>query len=46
MLWGSGMSDSNSHSPIDVPLLVAGGASGRFKGDRHLPRAKGRSSPT
>jgi uncharacterized protein DUF1552 len=41
MLWGSGMSDSNSHSAIDVPLLLAGGASGRLKGNRHLAAPKG-----
>ena len=40
MLWGSGMSDSNSHSAIDVPLLLAGGASGRLKGNRHLAAPK------
>ncbi|HEX5106839.1 MAG TPA: DUF1552 domain-containing protein [Vicinamibacterales bacterium] len=41
MLWGSGMSDSNSHSAIDVPLLLAGGAGGRLKGNRHLAAPKG-----
>jgi hypothetical protein len=41
ILWGSGMSDSNSHSAIDVPLLLAGNGAGRLKGDRHIaaPRA-------
>jgi hypothetical protein len=41
ILWGSGMSDSNSHSAIDVPLLLAGKGAGRLKGDRHIaaPRA-------
>jgi hypothetical protein len=41
ILWGSGMSDSNSHSAIDVPLLMAGKAAGRLKGNRHIaaPRA-------
>ena len=41
ILWGSGMSDSNSHSAVDVPLLLAGKAAGRLKGDRHIaaPRA-------
>ena len=41
ILWGSGMSDSNAHSPLDVPYLMAGGGGGRFKGDRHLAAAKG-----
>jgi hypothetical protein len=41
ILWGSGMSDSNSHSAIDVPLLLAGKAGGRLKGDRHLAAPRG-----
>jgi hypothetical protein len=40
ILFGSGMSDSNSHSALDVPLLVAGGAGGRIKGGRHLAAPK------
>lgn len=41
ILWGSGMSDSNTHSALDVPLLLAGKASGRIKGDRHIAAPKG-----
>jgi hypothetical protein len=41
ILWGSGMSDSNTHSPIDVPLLLAGKAGGKIKGDRHIAAKKG-----
>jgi len=41
ILWGSGMSDSNTHSALDVPLLLAGKAGGRMKGDRHLAAPKG-----
>ena len=41
ILWGSGMSDSNSHSALDVPLLMAGRAAGRMKGDRHVVAPKG-----
>ena len=41
VLWGSGMSDSNAHSPLDVPYLMAGGGGGRFKGDRHLAAPQG-----
>ena len=41
ILWGSGMSDSNAHSPLDVPYLMAGKGGGRFKGNRHLAAAKG-----
>jgi hypothetical protein len=41
ILWGSGMSDSNTHSALDVPLLLAGKATGRMKGDRHVVAPKG-----
>jgi hypothetical protein len=41
IVWGSGMSDSNAHSALDVPLLLAGKASGRMKGDRHIAAPKG-----
>jgi uncharacterized protein DUF1552 len=41
ILWGSGMSDSNTHSALDVPLLLAGKGNGMMKGDRHLVAPKG-----
>jgi Protein of unknown function (DUF1552) len=41
LLWGSGMSDSNTHSPLDVPYLMVGGGAGAFKGNRHLGASKG-----
>jgi hypothetical protein len=41
LLWGSGMSDSNTHSPLDVPYLMVGGGAGAFKGNRHLAAPKG-----
>jgi hypothetical protein len=41
LLWGSGMSDSNTHSPLDVPYLMVGGGAGAFKGNRHLVAPKG-----
>ena len=41
ILYGSGMSDSNSHSALDVPLLLAGKAGGKMTGDRHLAAPKG-----
>jgi len=41
VLWGSGMSDSNAHSPLDVPYLQVGGAAGLFKGNRHVAAPKG-----
>ena len=36
MLYGCGMSDSNAHSPLDLPVLLLGGCGGRLEGDRHL----------
>jgi hypothetical protein len=41
ILWGSGMSDSNSHSPLDVPYLMVGNAGGQFAGNRHFAAPKG-----
>jgi hypothetical protein len=41
LLWGSGMSDSNTHSPLDVPYLQVGKGAGAFAGNRHLAAAKG-----
>jgi hypothetical protein len=36
ILWGSGMSESNTHSRLDIPTLLAGGAAGKVKGNRHV----------
>lgn len=36
VLYGSGMSDSNAHSPFSLPILVAGGAAGPVPGGRHI----------
>lgn len=36
LLYGSGISDSNIHMHDNLPLVLAGGASGRLKGGRHL----------
>ena len=41
ILWGSGMSDSNTHSPLDVPYLMVGNAAGAFAGNRHHAAPKG-----
>ena len=40
VLYGSGMSDGNSHNHTDLPVLIAGGASGRLKGGRHIQNPK------
>ena len=36
ILYGGGISDGNLHSHAPLPVLLAGGAAGRLKGDRHL----------
>ncbi len=36
MMYGAGMADSNSHSPIDIPMILAGGGAGNLKGGRHI----------
>ena len=40
VLYGSGMSDGNQHNHTDLPIILAGGASGRLAGGRHLRHAK------
>jgi hypothetical protein len=40
VLYGSGMGDGNQHNHTDLPVLLAGGASGKIKGGRHLRHAK------
>lgn len=41
VLYGSGMSNSNQHDHDPLPILVAGGASGKLQGGRHLRAGKG-----
>jgi len=40
VLYGSGLGDGNQHDHTDLPVLVAGGASGRHQGGRHIRTAK------
>jgi hypothetical protein len=41
VLYGSGMSNSNQHDHDPLPILVAGGASGRMQGGSHIRAGKG-----
>jgi hypothetical protein len=41
MLYGSGLSEPNSHSKINLPTVVTGKANGRFKGGRRIVYPKG-----
>jgi len=36
MIYGAGIADSNDHSPINVPIILAGGGAGTLKGGRHV----------
>jgi hypothetical protein len=40
ILYGSGMSESDTHSRLNLPTLLVGGANGRLKGNRHVQAAK------
>ncbi|HKB10228.1 MAG TPA: DUF1552 domain-containing protein [Vicinamibacterales bacterium] len=40
VLFGSSISESNIHTHDDLPIVLAGGANGRLKGNRHLVYAK------
>jgi hypothetical protein len=40
VLYGSGMSDGNQHNHTDLPVVLAGSASGRLTGGRHIVNPK------
>ena len=40
VLYGSGISDGNQHNHTDLPVIVAGGASGKLNGGRHIRNPK------
>ena len=40
IVFGSSLSESNIHTHDDLPIVLAGTANGRLKGDRHLVYAK------
>src|SRR5256712_3274829 len=40
VLYGSAMSDANQHNHAPLPIILAGGASGRLKGGRHVRNPK------
>ena len=40
ILYGSGLGDGNQHDHSNLPVLLAGGASGRLKGGRHIRSPK------
>ena len=36
LLYGAGMSNSNAHAALDLPIMLVGGAAGGVAGGRHL----------
>lgn len=36
VMYGAGIADSNSHSPYNIPVVLAGGGAGAIKGGRHV----------
>jgi hypothetical protein len=45
VLYGSPISDGNSHSPDNLPILLVGGGSGQLRGNRHLKYPQGMLLP-
>ena len=39
LVYGAGMGDGDHHTPIDMPVAIAGGGNGALKGGRHLKYA-------
>src|SRR5262249_29176671 len=40
VMYGSAMADANQHNHAPLPVLLAGGASGKLKGGRHIRNPK------
>jgi hypothetical protein len=40
ILYGSGMSESDTHSRLNLPTVLVGGGAGQLKGGRHIQAAK------
>jgi hypothetical protein len=36
LIYGAGMSDGNTHDPLNLPILLLGGGCGQLKGGRHI----------
>lgn len=36
LLYGAGMGDGDQHTPVDLPVVLAGGGCGRLEGGRHV----------
>src|SRR5471032_1881209 len=40
IVYGSGMSESDIHSRLNIPTAIVGGGAGLLKGNRHIQTAK------
>ena len=40
ILYGSGMSESDTHSRLNIPVAIMGGGAGLLKGNRHIQAPK------
>jgi hypothetical protein len=40
IVYGSGMANGNQHTHNPLPMVIAGGANGQLKGNRHIAAAK------
>ena len=40
LLYGAGMSNSNAHAAIDLPIMLVGGAGGGLEGGQHIVYGK------
>jgi hypothetical protein len=45
ILYGSPISDGNSHSPDNLPIILVGGGNGELQGNRHIKYSKGMLLP-
>jgi hypothetical protein len=36
LVYGTGMGDSDHHTPVDLPTVIVGGARGKLRGGRHI----------
>jgi hypothetical protein len=36
LMYGTGMGDSDHHTPVNLPVVLAGGGCGQLAGGRHL----------
>jgi hypothetical protein len=41
IMYGAGMSEGNGHVPLNLPIIIVGGASGEIKGGRHVKAPAG-----